>query len=308
MPNAANTADVVEALACRGARKGSPSPTGTGTSGSSPCRDPLSAEVVGAVGSADGAGLHGLGGRQLDRSGRARCRSGSAGPATAANTASNCCPRGSRPAPSGTRWSPRPPRGGRPAGLGARDTLRTEMGYPLHGQDLGPTIRPVQARAGWAVGWRKPAFFGRDALLAEKAAGPVRPPRAGGPGSRRAASAPVGAGRRRDDDRRDHVRHLLADAGQGIGLALIDTAADVQDGDEISSTSAVGRCAFGSSSRRSSNCTRADPDPARGVRPRRHGLPGSGRRPYLWLPPAAEATTRTVPGRRSMRITGHGSH
>ncbi|MGE5764734.1 MAG: glycine cleavage system protein T, partial [Mycobacterium leprae] len=28
------------------------------------------------------------------------------------------------------------PLGGRPCGLGARDTLRTEMGYPLHGQDL----------------------------------------------------------------------------------------------------------------------------------------------------------------------------
>jgi aminomethyltransferase len=62
----------------------------------------------------------------------------------------------------------------RPCGLGARDTLRTEMGYPLHGQDLSPEITPVQARAGWAVGWSKPAFWGRDALLAEKAAGPRR--------------------------------------------------------------------------------------------------------------------------------------
>ena len=62
----------------------------------------------------------------------------------------------------------------RPAGLGARDTLRTEMGYPLHGQDLSMDITPVQARCGWAVGWSKPAFWGRDALLAEKAAGPAR--------------------------------------------------------------------------------------------------------------------------------------
>ena len=30
-----------------------------------------------------------------------------------------------------------------PAGLAARDTLRTEMGYPLHGQDLGRDITPV---------------------------------------------------------------------------------------------------------------------------------------------------------------------
>ncbi|HEV2346066.1 MAG TPA: glycine cleavage system aminomethyltransferase GcvT [Actinocrinis sp.] len=62
----------------------------------------------------------------------------------------------------------------KPCGLGARDTLRTEMGYPLHGQDLSPQITPVQARAGWAVGWKKEAFWGREALLAEKAAGPRR--------------------------------------------------------------------------------------------------------------------------------------
>ena len=65
-------------------------------------------------------------------------------------------------------------RGGLPVGLGARDTLRTEMGYPLHGQDLSPQISPVQARSGWAVGWSKEAFFGRDALIREKAAGPAR--------------------------------------------------------------------------------------------------------------------------------------
>jgi aminomethyltransferase len=64
--------------------------------------------------------------------------------------------------------------GARPCGLGARDTLRTEMGYPLHGQDLSLDISPVQARSGWAVGWRKPEFWGRDALLAEKDAGPAR--------------------------------------------------------------------------------------------------------------------------------------
>lgn len=61
-----------------------------------------------------------------------------------------------------------------PCGLGARDTLRTEMGYVLHGQDISPDISPVQARTGWAVGWSKPAFAGRDALVAEKAAGPSR--------------------------------------------------------------------------------------------------------------------------------------
>jgi aminomethyltransferase len=61
-----------------------------------------------------------------------------------------------------------------PVGLGARDTLRTEMGYPLHGQDLSLSITPVQARSGWAVGWGKERFWGRDALLAERAAGAAR--------------------------------------------------------------------------------------------------------------------------------------
>ena len=61
-----------------------------------------------------------------------------------------------------------------PCGLGARDTLRTEMGYPLHGQDLSLDITPVQAQSGWAVGWDKPAFWGREALLRERATGASR--------------------------------------------------------------------------------------------------------------------------------------
>jgi aminomethyltransferase len=64
--------------------------------------------------------------------------------------------------------------GGEPAGLGARDTLRTEMGYPLHGHELSLDISPLQARCGWAIGWKKDAFWGREALLAEKQAGPRR--------------------------------------------------------------------------------------------------------------------------------------
>lgn len=64
--------------------------------------------------------------------------------------------------------------GATPAGLGARDTLRTEMGYPLHGHELSLDITPVQAGLVWAVGWDKPAFSGREALVAERAAGPRR--------------------------------------------------------------------------------------------------------------------------------------
>jgi aminomethyltransferase len=64
--------------------------------------------------------------------------------------------------------------GVRPCGLAARDTLRTEMGYALHGHELSPEISPVQARVGWAVGWTKPEFWGRGALLAQREAGARR--------------------------------------------------------------------------------------------------------------------------------------
>ncbi len=57
-----------------------------------------------------------------------------------------------------------------PAGLGARDTLRTEMGYPLHGHELTEDVGPVEAGLSWAVGWDKGDFLGRDALVDRKAA------------------------------------------------------------------------------------------------------------------------------------------
>jgi aminomethyltransferase len=61
-----------------------------------------------------------------------------------------------------------------PCGLGARDTLRTEMGYPLHGQDISLDTNPVEAGLSWAVGWRKEEFWGRDAVLKVKEEGPKR--------------------------------------------------------------------------------------------------------------------------------------
>lgn len=61
-----------------------------------------------------------------------------------------------------------------PAGLGARDTLRLEMGYPLHGNELRPDSSPLLAGLSWVIGWDKPAFVGREALLAQRAAGVKR--------------------------------------------------------------------------------------------------------------------------------------
>ena len=62
----------------------------------------------------------------------------------------------------------------KPIGLGARDTLRLEMGYPLHGHEISEDINPVEAGLSWAVDWAKPDFQGKAALEAVRAAPPVR--------------------------------------------------------------------------------------------------------------------------------------
>lgn len=61
--------------------------------------------------------------------------------------------------------------GAKAVGLGARDTLRTEMGYPLHGQDISLNISPLEAGLSWAINLEKSNFLGKDALLKEKANG-----------------------------------------------------------------------------------------------------------------------------------------
>lgn len=66
------------------------------------------------------------------------------------------------------------PLGGLVCGLGARDTLRTEMGYPLHGHELSLEISPVEASASWAVGWSKQSFIGSDVLKKQKEQGATR--------------------------------------------------------------------------------------------------------------------------------------
>lgn len=62
----------------------------------------------------------------------------------------------------------------KPVGLGARDTLRTEMGYPLHGQDISLNISPLEAGLGFAVITSKPKFIGKAAIEAEKKSGVKR--------------------------------------------------------------------------------------------------------------------------------------
>ncbi len=63
------------------------------------------------------------------------------------------------------------PAGLRPAGLGARDTLRLEAAMRLSGQDIDETTSVLEAGLGWIVGWKKPDFVGREALVRQREAG-----------------------------------------------------------------------------------------------------------------------------------------
>ena len=117
--------------------------------------------------------------------------------------------------------------GATPCGLAARDTLRLEMGYPLHGNELGPSTSPYEARSGWAVKTDGRDFVGRDALASAAADGTPRtlvglvgdgrrPPRAG-------MAVLVGV---------DEVGEVTSGSfsptlGVGIGLALVSREVEV---------------------------------------------------------------------------------
>jgi glycine cleavage system T protein (aminomethyltransferase) len=62
-------------------------------------------------------------------------------------------------------------RGVTPSGLGARDTLRLEVCYPLHGNDIGPQWDAISSGLGWACALDT-EFTGVDVLRRVKAQGP----------------------------------------------------------------------------------------------------------------------------------------
>jgi aminomethyltransferase len=64
-------------------------------------------------------------------------------------------------------------RGVKPAGLGARDTLRLEVCYPLHGNDITDDTDPISAGLGWTCALDK-EFSGVAELRRIKADGPER--------------------------------------------------------------------------------------------------------------------------------------
>ena len=67
------------------------------------------------------------------------------------------------------------PLGLRLAGYHALNSLRMEKGYRHWGHDISDEDTPLQSGLGFAVAWNKPSgFLGKDALLAQKAAGTTR--------------------------------------------------------------------------------------------------------------------------------------
>jgi aminomethyltransferase len=57
-----------------------------------------------------------------------------------------------------------------PCGLGARDTLRLEVCFHLHGNDMGPDRNPIEAGLGWCCK-EETGFAGSEAVAAARAAG-----------------------------------------------------------------------------------------------------------------------------------------
>ena len=74
---------------------------------------------------------------------------------------------------AGELWDAVLARGVVPCGLGARDTLRLEVCYPLHGNDITPETDPISAGLGWTCALDK-EFTGADVLRGIKAEGPER--------------------------------------------------------------------------------------------------------------------------------------
>jgi aminomethyltransferase len=74
---------------------------------------------------------------------------------------------------AGELWDAILARGVTPAGLGARDTLRLEVCYPLHGNDIGPQWDAISSGLGWACALET-EFTGVARLRAIKEEGPAQ--------------------------------------------------------------------------------------------------------------------------------------
>jgi aminomethyltransferase len=77
------------------------------------------------------------------------------------------CELGCRPDDAVALWDAILDRGVEPCGLGARDTLRLEVCYPLHGNDISPERTPIEAGLAWACALDKD-FTGVDILRRQR--------------------------------------------------------------------------------------------------------------------------------------------
>jgi aminomethyltransferase len=82
------------------------------------------------------------------------------------------CELGCVPDDAVTLWDAILDQGIEPCGLGARDTLRLEVCYPLHGNDISPARTPIEAGLGWACALDKD-FTGVGVLRRQKEEGPA---------------------------------------------------------------------------------------------------------------------------------------
>jgi len=228
IPNAANTADVVARL--RGA---APAEVTIAEEHEAfavlAVQGPRSADVLAELGLPTGHDYMGFATATLDGVPMTVCRTGYTGehgyelvvPSASAGSVWDALVKAGEPI------------GLRAAGLAARDTLRTEMGYALHGQELSLDISPVQARLNWAVGWRKPEFWGRTALLAERDAGPTRA-LWGLESLDRGIPRPHMVVRRDGTDVGEVTSGTFSPTKRvGIALALLDTTSGLGPGDEV---------------------------------------------------------------------------
>ena len=72
---------------------------------------------------------------------------------------------------AGDLWERVLARGAKPCGLGARDTLRLEVCYPLHGNDISPETDAISAGLGWVCALDRD-FTGAEELLRIREDGP----------------------------------------------------------------------------------------------------------------------------------------
>lgn len=184
VPNAANTAAVVARLS-RAAESAGAAIHDTSTEYAIiAVQGPRALDVVGQVLGTDPAAVPYLGIEEVERGRQSLwlCRTGYTGEVG--------CELVVPDEDAGEIWDGLLDAGAEPCGLGARDTLRLEMGYPLHGNDLDGHVDPYTAGLGWAVKLDHGPFTGQEALRAIRERGPAqrlrglrgegrRPPRPG---------------------------------------------------------------------------------------------------------------------------------